>query len=398
MSLRRLFFWLHLTAGCMAGVVILIMCITGAMLAYEKQMIASAEGEYRFVSAGPEATRLSLEEILAKVKDAGVPSNIAWHADPASTVELSFGREKTLFVNPYTAESLGEGATRLRGFFHAVEDWHRWLGASVANRNLWRGVTGACNLAFLFMVCSGLYLWMPRSWTWQSVKAVLFFRGGLSGKAREFNWHNVIGLWCCVPLFVVVACAVVMSYPWANNLVYRVSGNEPPVVVVGSQAAASGQGPRGNGAGGSTKAPAIDAQNLNDLCARAERKTQNWQTISVRLPRSSDATATFSIDAGNGGRPDKRAQLTLNRKGGEEVRWEPFDGNNRGRRWRIWIRFAHTGEVFGLAGQTIAGIAALGGAFLVYTGISLALRRFFAWRSRTREVAEVETPAEVLSD
>ena len=54
-----------------------------------------------------------------------------------------------------------------------------------------------------------------------------WFRTGISGKARDFNWHNVIGLWCAVPLFFVVAGALVISYPWASNLVYRLAGSQP---------------------------------------------------------------------------------------------------------------------------------------------------------------------------
>ena len=38
-----------------------------------------------------------------------------------------------------------------------------------------------------------------------------------------------------------------------------------------------------------------------------------------------------------------------------------------------------TGEFYGLTGQTIAGIASAGGAFLVYTGLALAIRRLLAW-------------------
>jgi hypothetical protein len=64
------------------------------------------------------------------------------------------------------------------------------------------------------------------------------------------------------------------------------------------------------------------------------------------------------------------------------VKWEPFSALSTGRQWRSYLRFAHTGEVAGLAGQTIAGLASLGGAVLVYTGISLAVRRLWAWRER----------------
>lgn len=63
-----------------------------------------------------------------------------------------------------------------------------------------------------------------------------------------------------------------------------------------------------------------------------------------------------------------------------------------GRRARSWLRFAHTGEFYGLTGQTIAGLASLGGAFLVYTGLSLALRGLAAWLKRRRAAEEYEQP------
>ena len=68
-----------------------------------------------------------------------------------------------------------------------------------------RRITGAANLIFLFIVISGFYLWLPRVWTWIQFKNVLWFRIGLAPKARDFNWHNVIGVWTAVPLAIVVA-------------------------------------------------------------------------------------------------------------------------------------------------------------------------------------------------
>lgn len=69
----------------------------------------------------------------------------------------------------------------------------------------------------------------------------------------------------------------------------------------------------------------------------------------------------------------------LNRQTGEVVRWEPFSSYTRGRQLRSILRFAHTGEVLGIAGQTIAGVVSMGGAVLVLTGLGLAWRRFYAW-------------------
>ena len=43
MTIRSLIFWLHLTAGVVAGTVVLVMSVTGVLLTYEKQMVAWAE-------------------------------------------------------------------------------------------------------------------------------------------------------------------------------------------------------------------------------------------------------------------------------------------------------------------------------------------------------------------
>ena len=44
-------------------------------------------------------------------------------------------------------------------------------------------------------------------------------------------------------------------------------------------------------------------------------------------------------------------------------------------RARNWVRFAHTGEQYGVLGQTIAALASLLACVLVYPGLALAWRR-----------------------
>jgi uncharacterized iron-regulated membrane protein len=41
----------------------------------------------------------------------------------------------------------------------------------------------------------------------------------------------------------------------------------------------------------------------------------------------------------------------------------------------MMLRFLHTGEALGLAGQTIAGLVSLSSAIMVWTGLALAWRR-----------------------
>lgn len=381
---RKILFWSHLFCGVSAGIIILIMSVTGVLLTYEKQMIAWADTRNYQLTPLPGATRLPMETLIAKVRESqtAAPVSITMRAGETEPVAFAFNGGRTVFANPYTGEVLGEGATGLRGFFRVVTDWHRWLSLEGAGRATGRLITGVCNFAFLFIVASGLYLWFPRTWTWSQFKNILWFRRGLPGKARDFNWHNVIGFWAFVPLFLVVLSATVISFPWMSNLVYRVVGEAPPAPARPAQPSTP------------QAANAVNTANplagLNPLWARAEQYSSGWRTLSLRLPTSAEAPLVFTIDHGMGGEPQKRATLTLDRKTGDVAKWEPFSSFSTGRQLRSFLRFAHTGEVAGVVGQTMAGLVSLGGAVLVWTGLALAWRRFRAWRTqRAKVTAEV---------
>ena len=169
-----------------------------------------------------------------------VPATIARKADADAPVAVGLGREGNIYVNGYTGAILGAGSQGTRDFFRSMTDWHRWLAMSGEKRATGRAITGASNALFLFIVISGFYLWFPRKWNWAQFRNVMWFKRRLPSKARDFNWHNVIGFWSVVPLFVIVLSGVVISYPFAGNMVYRVVGEQPPAP----------QRPGGGGPGG----------------------------------------------------------------------------------------------------------------------------------------------------
>ena len=373
---RKIIFWMHLICGVAAGLVVLVMSVTGVALTYEKQMIRWADGFHVVPPAG--AAGLPDPETLigqARAETGKTPTALLLRSDPNEPARLYFGRE-SFAIDPYTGERLGEGAVGLRQFFRTMIVWHRWLGQEGEGRAAGKAITGACNFAFLFIVVSGCYLWWPKQWTRQQLRSIVFFRGGLKGKARDFNWHNVFGLWCALPLFVVVSTAMFFSYSWPTGMLYALTGEERPQ---------SG----GGGAGGGAKKPAAPPSfdGLNALWAKAAASAPGWRSITMRLSERPEAPAAFSIDRGNGTRPDLRSALTLDRKTGAVVRLETPADLGAARNARSWIRWLHTGEAGGLAGQTLAGIASAAACMLVYTGWMLTWRRFRAWRQRSRRGA-----------
>jgi uncharacterized iron-regulated membrane protein len=395
--IRTVFFWLHLAAGLAAGVVVFIMSVTGVLLTFEKQLVYYADTRQISITPPAGSTPLPMDALLARVRATrlvGEPSAIAVRRDPAAPVALTIGQGAVAYADPYTGRLLGHGDPGVRAFFRSVTDWHRWLAATGEYRATGRAITGAANLAFLFLVLSGAYLWLPRTWAWRVVRQVVWFRGGLAGKARDFNWHNTIGVWSAIPLAIVVASGVVISYPWASNLVYRIVGEAPPAA-----RGAAAAGPRGDAARAERPRPegrsdrdaataGAGAPSLDAAWATALAHRPAWRTITLRVPATPAPTLAFTIDDGGPGQPQYRGTLTVDRASGAVAKWEGFESGTRGRQLRSLLRFAHTGEVLGLPGQAVAGLVSLGGVVLVYTGFALSYRRFVAWCTRRRRPAD----------
>src|SRR5918994_1705513 len=216
MNLRKVVFWCHFIAGVTAGLVIFIMSFTGVILTYEPQIAEYAEWNARWVTPpSPDANPNAR------------PASITVKSDRAASVIVNLGRENTVFVDPYSGSLLG-GLSATHNFMHDVVDWHRWLGTEGEGRATGRAITGACNLAFFVLAVTGVYLWWPRSWSWRALKSSLLFNARLHGKGRDWNWHNVIGFWSSGVLVVLTLTAAVMPYQWANDLLYTLTGSEPP--------------------------------------------------------------------------------------------------------------------------------------------------------------------------
>ena len=395
MKLRTVLFWTHLAAGLVAGIVILIMSVTGTLLTFQQSVLRMVERSQRYVEVTANGRRLDVDVILERVRLAvpdAEPTTVTLDSDPRATASVALGQRGMVFVNPYTGDVLGTGSARARAFYRSVTSWHRYLSVEGENRATARAITGACNAAFLVLAVTGLYLWWPRQWTWRHVSAVMLFRGGLKGKARDFNWHNVIGFWCAPVLVVLTATGMVISYTWASNLVYTLTGSPRPVVAGRGGGPGGGGGEEGGARGGRANG---DSQrvSLESLVARAERQVPTWRTMIIRLPARAGAPVAFSMSDREYWNSFARSTLTLDGRTGADVRWEPYAASSRGQKVRGWMRFAHTGELGGLAGEAVAGLASAGGGFLVWTGIALALRRFSAWRARRRAASLLdETP------
>jgi uncharacterized iron-regulated membrane protein len=378
MRFRSALFWLHLAAGLVAGVVIALLCATGTALAFEKQLLAWAERDVRRIEApAADAPRLSLAELTERVRqfDPTRPQGITLSPDPRDAVAFALNRETTVYANPYTGEVRRPTPTKLHAFLRTMIEWHRWLALGGDQRPIGKAITGAANVAFFVLAVTGLYLWWPRSLTWRSVRAVAVLNWRLTGKARDFNWHNSIGLWSAPVLIVLTLTALPISYRWASDGIYRLVGEQPPAQGPNAPSAPPPEVPR----------PAADARPLapDALWTAVQRQLPTATPLTLRTapnaPRGDKAPApvTFTLRDPSAWPRTATTMLHVDPFTGAILRRDGFADFSTGRQIRTWTRYLHTGEALGLWGQLVAGLASLGGCVLVYTGFALAWRRFF---------------------
>jgi uncharacterized iron-regulated membrane protein len=373
-TFRNVIFWCHLACGITAGVVIFIMCVTGALLAFERNIIEWSESEARYVPVSG-GERLSPSEILTRTAEArpnAKPSALARSNEVNATWQVSTGRDGVLFVDPFTGAVTGESNRSVRNAMTELRNWHRYVALSGDQRPVGKAITGACNLLFLFLAISGIYIWVPRIWAWRTIKPVIWFRKGQKGKARNFNWHNTIGFWTSLFLIIFTTTATVISYQWASNLLFTLTGNEVP--------ASSPQPAQQEQNQAEFSVPA----NLDAAWLVAKTQAPEWRSISLRLPVSNDS-AVFTIDEGIYWNLFGRSTLTVDTSAIEVAKWDRYGERNAAVQLRSWFRFTHTGETGGIVGQIIGFVACVGGAFLVWTGFSLAFRRLGNWVQRRRD-------------
>ncbi len=377
MTFRKTLFWLHLLAGLLAGLSIAIMCFTGTALAFEKELVAYAERDARRIAPpAAETPRLSIAELQSRVSAAHPTtklSGIALENHPLAAVAFTAGRNETFYANPFTGEIRQVASTRTRDFLQLMEDWHRQLALGGSNRPLGKAINGAGNIAFFFLTVSGLYLWWPRKWRTKGLKRSLWFVPAANTKARDWNWHNVIGFWSAPVLIVLTLTALPISYRWAGNLIFTLTGTPPPPPTSAPAPTAA------------IPAPVAQAQPLSadSLIARAQKELPAWTSLTYRGGSTGAAPtpATMALRTADAWPRTALTTLSLDPFTGEILKTSSYANLNAAQRVRSWTRFLHTGEALGALGQAVAALASLGGCVLVYTGFALAWHRWRRWRN-----------------
>ena len=376
--MRKIFRNIHLWLSVPFGILITLICFSGAALVFEKEVMELCHRELYFVEK-VEAAPLPMEQLMTKVA-ATLPDsvsvtgvNISSDPERAYQVTLSKPRRASMYVDQYTGEITGK--YERAPFFNFMFRMHRWLLDSMKQDGgiFWgKMIVGTSTLMFVFVLISGVVVWWPR--TRKALKNSLKIVANKGWRRFWYDLHVAGGMYALVFLLAMALTGLTWSFQWYRTGFYKTFGVEvQPSMGHGNAAAnATAKGgkrdgkPEGReGRGAHRYSPYTNWQQVYEQLAEAN---PDYKQISV-----SDGSASVAVPRFGNQRGTDRYKF--NPRNGEITETTLYKDLDNSGKIRGWIYSVHVGSWGGMLTRILTFVAALIGASLPLTGYYLWIRK-----------------------
>jgi len=384
-AVQPLLLRLHFYAGILVGPFLLVAAVTGLLYSVSPQLEAVVH-RHELVVDEVGTTRLDLADQLAAAR-AAHPEGRVVQVQPAATPEgttrvvlaaddVPEGRDRTVFVDPYTAEVRG-ALTTYAGFLPVratLDDLHRNLLLGEPGR-----VYSEVAASWLWVVVlGGVAMWVARSarrGRWR--RLVVPERTG-PGRRRTLSWHGVVGIVVALGLLVLSATGLTWSARAGANIgelraAWGWTTTYLDTTLPGADGA-DGEDPHAEhrATGGSPDEVLTAGVGVDGVLAVA---LDEGLREPVRLTPPADATQAWGVAEQGGGLPSRADSIAVDGMDGAVVARVDFADQNLAAKLAHWGIYAHMGELFGIANQVLLAGLAIGLITLVVLGYRMWWQR-----------------------
>ena len=377
--MKKIFRKIHLWLSIPFGLIITLICLSGAALVFEKEVMELCRHDFYYVEK-VEAAPLPMEQLAARVAetlpDSVSVTGITVSSDPerAYQVNLSKPRRASVYIDHYTGEI--KGKYERAPFFTFMFRMHRWLLDSMKpDSSVFVGklIVGVSTLMFVFVLISGIVIWWPR--TRKVLKNRLKIATNKGWKRFWYDLHVAGGMYALVLLLVMALTGLTWSFPWYRAGFYKVFGVEMQ---------------QNNAHGGKADDKSRENGKRNGRGGEKHSPYANWQRVYEQLSEQNPGFRQITVSKGS-------ASVSFNRLGNQrasdQYKYNPRTGEitetvlykelDNSDKIRGWIYSVHVGSWGGLFTRILAFIASLIGAALPITGYYLWIRK---WRQKRRKI------------
>lgn len=394
--MKKLFRQIHLWLSVPFGLLITVICFSGAMLVFEKEVMELCRPDLYYidkVEAAPLSIDQVAEAVAATLPDSVSVTGVAVSSRPerAWQVNLSKPRRASVYVNPYTGEITGK--YERAPFFTTMFRLHRWLLDSMKPGGgiFWgKMIVGVSTLMFVFVLISGIVVWWPR--TKKALKNSLKIVANKGWRRFWYDLHVAGGMYTLVLLLAMALTGLTWSFSWYRTGFYKVFGVEVQQATGGHGAPAQGQGGNSQSARAGAQAVAHGGkpEGRDDKGeGRSGRSAgnrpspfANWQQVYDKLAAANPGYKQITVSKGSAtvsfnGLGNQRAadRYAFDSRTGEITETTLYKDAGASGKIRGWIYSVHVGSWGGMFTRILTFLAAMVGASLPLTGYYLWIRR-----------------------
>ena len=375
--MKKIFRQIHLWLSVPFGLIIALICFSGAMLVFENEVVELTRHELYYVKK-VETVPLSVDRLLEEVEltlpDSVSVTGISIFPDPERTwqVNLSRPHRASMYVDPYTGEI--KGKYERPAFFVTMFRLHRWLLDSMRAEDgvFWgKMIVGFSTLLFVVVLISGIVIWWPR--TRKALKNSLSISVGRGFRRFWYDLHVAGGMYALLFLLAMALTGLTWSFGWYRTGFYKVFGVE--VQQGGAHGGAARRGGRGSGQSGKNASHSSSYVCWQQVYEQLALNNPGYKQITL-----SNGVANVSFNTFGNQRASDR--YTFNPRSGKIDEVVLYKDAEKAGKIRGWIYSVHVGSWGGMLTRLLTFIAALIGATLPLTGYYLWIKR--SWRKKVR--------------
>jgi uncharacterized iron-regulated membrane protein len=357
--MRKLIFNIHLYLALAAAAFVILMGITGSIMAFEPEIDRLLHRKLVYVTPG--TNKLSFAEVSVIAAKAVPGEGIEGYA-PSTAPNLSASvlmESHAVYVNPYTGQVLGTRGDQPE-FLDYVHQLHlrlAWRRDGDPGKKImsWAGV------AMLLLLVSGLVLWWPTK--------RISIRRDARGRPFWFDLHNAVGIFSLVFLLILSITGIMIGFERTTTpLLYKLTGSKP------SAAPKVPPPPPG--------AQRIPVDQALDVARNALPCTTAFLIIMPNPKGAYQVRLRYPEDLTPGG----RSRVIVDQYSGRVLYAESSRTAPAGTRAVTANRAIHTGDILGIPSKIVMSVASLALVLQAASGLLMWWKRI-GGKSRSKSLA-----------
>lgn len=305
----------------------------------------------------------------------------------------------TVYVDPYTAEIVGEGANKVDPFFMSTMRLHRFLWMTTTIKlssdpsarpvNVGKLIVGVATIVFVVICLTGLVLWLPR--TWSSFKKWRAWKPGFRIRLRKGFWpflydtHNTIGFYLLIPALILALTGLCWSFSWYRDGASQLLGDQ--IFKQRMQRPEKIQ-------------PVEEPEkplSVDEMIARQNKLTPGSGEMSISIPQDRETamviqkggTGFFSLAIKDKTQWDRfRGTVIPVEQYGKTIEVERFADKPLGAKIAASVRAIHFGNITGMSSKIFFFVVCLFATSWPLTGVVLWVKKLHTKRKKAKAAAE----------